>query len=383
MAELQMLNLPGIVASADQVNAGRQQNRLLQLMEPYKMREADRSEQTGIADQNEQKMKRAGMLARVGLGMFGDPAQLPDDAARNQAWQDMIGNLRMIAPDIDSSVLPGQYSEQGLKWFQSLATTNDGAGANVQSTYIDRMGRRIAIMRDGSQQVLGEAENRQQLTPEGLAFDPRSGVVAAPAGADLIAQRREEEAQRQVITAGGKRAAELGAEVGMAQQVAGARGAVAGAEEAAKAGARNAADFAASFQKKANGASSVMSSLDAADELLDAATGSYAGAFLDEAGRFFGKSTEGAQAVAGLKIIQADLMLGMPRMEGPQSDRDVQLYKEAAAQVGEPTIPADTKRAAVRIIRRLQSKYAQPGQSGQAPAGIDQETEQILRRLGI
>jgi hypothetical protein len=59
-------------------------------------------------------------------------------------------------------------------------------------------------------------------------------------------------------------------------------------------------------------------------------------------------------------------MTDMPRMEGPQSDRDVELYREAAGRLGDPTVPRDQKKAAIKAIREINQRYQQQG--GQAPA---------------
>jgi hypothetical protein len=45
-------------------------------------------------------------------------------------------------------------------------------------------------------------------------------------------------------------------------------------------------------------------------------------------------------------------------MSGPQSDKDVQLYREMAGQVGDPTLPVGTRQKASETIRRLNEKYA-------------------------
>jgi hypothetical protein len=45
-------------------------------------------------------------------------------------------------------------------------------------------------------------------------------------------------------------------------------------------------------------------------------------------------------------------------MTGPQSDADVKLYKEMAGQIGDSTIPAAEKKAAMKTIRILNQKYA-------------------------
>lgn len=114
---------------------------------------------------------------------------------------------------------------------------------------------------------------------------------------------------------------------------------------------------------KGSNATSVLGMLGEADKLINEATGSSGGALVDKGAAVFGSSTKGAQAIARLKVIQAGLMLNMPRMEGPQSDRDVQLYREAAASLGEPNVPRDTKKAALEQIRILQQKYQQRANS--------------------
>lgn len=114
----------------------------------------------------------------------------------------------------------------------------------------------------------------------------------------------------------------------------------------------------AGIQKKGADAKTVLGTLDIADQIIDKATGSGVGAATDKAAGFFGKSTEGAQATAQLQVLQAGLMLNMPRMEGPQSDRDVELYRQAAASLGDPTVPNAQKKAAIAVIRRIQQQYA-------------------------
>ena len=111
--------------------------------------------------------------------------------------------------------------------------------------------------------------------------------------------------------------------------------------------------------KKGINALNVLESLDLAEPLVDAATGSGGGAAADKIASFFGKSLQGDQAIGQLKIIQANLMTNMPRMEGPQSDRDVQLYREAAGELGDPSVPRERKRANLMMIRSLQQKYAE------------------------
>jgi hypothetical protein len=108
-----------------------------------------------------------------------------------------------------------------------------------------------------------------------------------------------------------------------------------------------------------------INTLDLADPLIDAATGSVTGAARDKLAAVFGEAPQGAQAIAQLKVLQAGLMTQMPRMEGPQSDRDVQLYREAAGQIGDPLVPTPIKKAAVKTIRDIQNKYIE--RAGGAP----------------
>jgi len=112
-----------------------------------------------------------------------------------------------------------------------------------------------------------------------------------------------------------------------------------------------------------------------AKKVLPKATGSGAGAAVDVAAGFFGSSTSGAQATAQLRTIAGALISQMPRMEGPQSDRDVELYKQAAGDLANPMVPRETRQAAADQILKLQKKYTEPGGSA-VPAGAVQMLRQ-------
>lgn len=101
----------------------------------------------------------------------------------------------------------------------------------------------------------------------------------------------------------------------------------------------------------------VFSILKQARPLLKSATGSPLGAGADQVAAFFGHSTEGAKSTAQLKALQGALVAKMPKMSGPQSDKDVQLYREMAGQIGDPTIPVEQRRAAMDTIERLNLQY--------------------------
>lgn len=146
--------------------------------------------------------------------------------------------------------------------------------------------------------------------------------------------------------------------------------------EAALAKARGTAtgELAGAVQKKGQSASVVQGMLSMADPLIEVATGSQTGAAADKVAGWFGASLDGAKATAQLRVLQASLMTNMPRMEGPQSDADVLLYRQAAGEIGDPTVPRGLKKAALRTIQALQGRYAE--QAADVPAaGLEAMTQ--------
>lgn len=111
-------------------------------------------------------------------------------------------------------------------------------------------------------------------------------------------------------------------------------------------------------RKQKAGSEKALTLIDEAEKWVDKATGSYVGATVDAFGRLVGASSDSAQAAARLGAIQGALMMAQPRMEGPQSNLDVALYERMAGKVGDPTVPAIEKRAALDTIRDLHQKYA-------------------------
>lgn len=114
------------------------------------------------------------------------------------------------------------------------------------------------------------------------------------------------------------------------------------------------------LQQQTKDASEVVGLATQADDLLKTATGSYGGAAFDGLARGMGLSTPGADAAAQLKVLQGSLISKMPKMSGPQSDKDVQLYREMAGQIGDATLPTSTRQAALEQIYALNAKYASP-----------------------
>ena len=110
-------------------------------------------------------------------------------------------------------------------------------------------------------------------------------------------------------------------------------------------------------------------------------TQSYAGAAGDVLASVFAKSPQGAAQADQLKVLGGALVMSMPRMEGPQSNADMILYREMAGQVGDNTLPVARRLTALGEVERLYRKYdlssptapepTQPTQpmTGQPPPG--------------
>lgn len=200
---------------------------------------------------------------------------------------------------------------------------------------------------------------------------PPGGAPTVRTGADpslVVSRRPEDEA---AATEAAKRQVELTTlptELAMQTQDAVKRASgVTTAQEAAK----RQADLATAATKKYVDATTTLGLLDEADALLDKSTGSLIGAIGDQAAAAFGRSTEGAQAIASLQPIAASLTLAVPRMEGPQSDADRLLYQKAAGDFANPNVPVATRKAASAQMRRLALKYKSgvDGRSGTRDSG--------------
>jgi hypothetical protein len=101
--------------------------------------------------------------------------------------------------------------------------------------------------------------------------------------------------------------------------------------------------------------------------ILPDATASGIGAQADNAARYFGQTTKSAQNAAKLSAIGGNMLMMMPRMEGPQSDRDVENYKLMTGKIGDPTIPAAERAAAMDAIEEIASRYSGSPQGAKQP----------------
>lgn len=129
-------------------------------------------------------------------------------------------------------------------------------------------------------------------------------------------------------------------------------------------------------QQDVKRAQNVLSLTQQAAQILSSgkATGSGIGSLLDTGASWFGVSTEGAQGTAQLSTIAGQLVSNMPRMEGPQSDKDVQMYKQMAGDLSNASLPVATRMAALRQLQALNEKYLNNGTGGYPAASAPPES---------
>lgn len=94
-------------------------------------------------------------------------------------------------------------------------------------------------------------------------------------------------------------------------------------------------------------------------ELLQSGpTSSGIGALMDKGAGLFGQSTKGGDIASRLETLSGWMTSAVPRMEGPQSNIDVQNYAVMAGRVGDRTLPLSTRVEAAKEVIKLQEKYA-------------------------
>lgn len=254
-------------------------------------------------------------------------------------------------------------------------------GAQPVTQTTTASGMPIAIGNDvppAMRQMIEQFEAQQRPIPANVQLPEQRVPTFTPAPVPGLGRGRRKEDEAAAV-AGATRAVELGtlpAELGMRTDAAvDQAGRIASTTGAIDLANERAADTAS----RARDANTAIGLLDEAERILPTATGSTAGAAADRAAALFGRSTSGAQSTAQLKTIAGQLVSRMPRMEGPQSDKDVQLYKDMAGNLADDTLPVETRQAAAQQIRRLQEKYANPQQPAAAPRAPAQGAPRRLR----
>jgi hypothetical protein len=105
--------------------------------------------------------------------------------------------------------------------------------------------------------------------------------------------------------------------------------------------------------------SEMVSNVDRAIELLkEGPTASLAGQGVDKVAGWVGIGTQGAKTAAQLQTLSGYMTANTPRMEGPQSNADLENYKTMAGRVGDSSLAINIRMAAAEEVKRLTMKYA-------------------------
>lgn len=132
----------------------------------------------------------------------------------------------------------------------------------------------------------------------------------------------------------------------------------------------------------------LLSAAKEAQALLDKnPTGSMFGAGVDKLGRGVGISSDSAQTAAQLETLSGWMVANVPRMEGPQSNFDVDNYKTMAGKIGDRTVPVAERKAALAQLIKLQEKYKAlndaPANSPTGNTPAKRNRADILKQYGV
>ena len=194
----------------------------------------------------------------------------------------------------------------------------------------------------------------------GVITSPDGGYMSAPGYDELLASRKS-------TSKGAERQAEKNVDMNMNPQITRAESdqrnasdlnyapKIVEAKDIAAAAAKTKADI---DKKAATAPNNLMLIGEARGYLPQATSG-----LLERAARgganIFGKSTDASKADRQLSVIASALTAGVPRMEGPQSDKDVAIYKQAAGDVANADVPYEDRLAALDTMEGLQKKYTE------------------------
>jgi hypothetical protein len=136
------------------------------------------------------------------------------------------------------------------------------------------------------------------------------------------------------------------------------------------------AEQAKTLQENVNNAYSVYKVAGDIEKTLPKAHGSGIGNIIGGAQNFVGIESNKNAADAELKVMSDKLLKAVPRFSGPQSDKDVQSYKEAAGSIGDASLPINVRMAALNTIKNLNKPYAPNlNWDSQAPTSSTKEVD--------
>lgn len=348
---LNSIGRAGMAGLAGYTNAQDQEQKLTQDAQRTKLFDAQmQGYQADVATkQNALQQQQA---RQSYLGSVGQVTSPKIDAAPNQfnpmAWLGMGGSVD------EARALAGS-KDWGAPEVARTVEVDDGQGGK-QTMQLDKMGRPVGQALPGyvapvqvnqGNKISFVKPGAGVSLPVGMSPSERDASARGWAGVGIDRQRLTQSQQPKPEFKDGQWVlAPADLKPGESRAVAGASGQ----------GAKDANDALALIKQ--------------AREILPDATGSYGGAAIDHGARFFGMSTDGAKAGAKLKAIAGMLTSKMPKMSGPQSDKDVVMYREMAGRVGDETLPISERVAALDAVEEIQGRYAS-GQGGKPPVRIE------------
>lgn len=155
------------------------------------------------------------------------------------------------------------------------------------------------------------------------------------------------------------------------------KGPTPGEVETDKQSAKNEAEIAMEKQKRINSVQRLLGTLDRKidgeeiESLINRSTGGLVEKTRDKIAGSFNQSTEGAKALAKLRPIQEWATSLVPRMEGPQSNFDVDRYRAMAGDIANPDLPVDIRKESYKALKQmLQDFLKSEGEAKQTTGGV-------------
>ena len=114
-------------------------------------------------------------------------------------------------------------------------------------------------------------------------------------------------------------------------------------------------------------------------------TASGIGQAADATAAMFGVAPRGSAEADALGVIGGRLVSKVPRMEGPQSNFDLENYKTQAGKVGDPSIPISRRLKALEEVQSISRKYEKfnpPEGSAPAQSNLSPIQLELNRRKG-
>lgn len=146
----------------------------------------------------------------------------------------------------------------------------------------------------------------------------------------------------------------------------------------AQAEGRGAGERTTSNVERSDKASDMVVNLKRARTLLGMGpTESSIGAVRDKVAGAFGISTDYSQSANALETLSGWLVSNVPRMQGPQSNFDVQNYTTMAGKIGDRTLPIKDRLAALDEVERIHNKYAGLNAQPEQPAAPKNVVQQL------